>query len=285
MPNFPIVDTHVHLWNPHHFRIPWLDGNTLLNQTYELTEYAAHTRGVEIEAIVYAEVDVAPSYRVLEAQRVNAFAQHDPRIRGIIASAPLEDGEAVRSIFDALKAVGPRVKGIRRLLQGETDGGFALQPNFLAGVQALADYDFSFDICITRHQLPQAIELVRRRPRVQFILDHIANPAIKTGETEPWRSHVTELAALPNVACKVSGIATNAKAETWTPQDLHPYIEHVLASFGEDRVMFGGDWPVVLMNSSYVRWVEALDAVTIGLSDIAKRKLWNENAKRVYRLE
>lgn len=284
MPNFPIVDTHVHLWNPKHFRIPWLDGNALLNQTYELAEYNTHTQGIAIEAMVYAEVDVAPSYRLLEAQWVDALAKHDPRIQGIIASAPLEDGEAARSLLQALRDVGPLVKGIRRLLQGERDGGFALQPSFLAGVQALADYDFSFDICITRHQLPMAIALVQACPGVQFILDHIANPNIKGGEMEPWREQLAKLAALPNVACKVSGIATNATPGAWTAEELRPYVEHVLASFGQDQVMFGGDWPVVLMNSSYVRWAEALDALTTDLSDVAKRKLWAENAKRIYRL-
>jgi L-fuconolactonase len=284
MPNFPIVDTHLHLWNPQRFRMRWLDGNALLNQTYELKEYAEHTRGIQIETMVYAEVDVDPTYRVLEAQWVDALAKSDPRIRGIVASAPLEDGEAVRSVLDALKAVGPRVKGIRRLLQGEGDDRFALRPDFLAGVKALADYDFSFDICIMRRQLPMAVALVQTCPGVQFILDHIANPNIKDGEMEPWRSHITELAALPNVACKVSGIATNATAETWTAEDLQPYIEHVLTSFGEDRVMFGGDWPVVLQNSSYTRWVEALDTVTVALRDDAKRKLWAENAKRIYEL-
>ncbi len=86
------------------------------------------------------------------------------------------------------------------------------------------------------------------------------------------------------MVCKVSGVATNATPDTWTPDELRPYIAHVLESFGEDRVMFGGDWPVVLMNSSYVRWVQALDAITAGLSEAAQRKLWNENAKRVYRL-
>lgn len=284
MPNFPIVDTHVHLWNPNTFRIPWLDGNDLLNQPYELKEYAQHTAGVAIEAMVYLEVDVAPAYKVLEVAWVEALAQQDPRIRGIVASAPLEDGEPVRAVLDAMQQVGPHVKGIRRLLQGENDTSYALHPRFLAGVRALADYHFSFDICITRQQLPMALELVRQCPNVQFVLDHIANAGIKTGEMEPWRANIKAIAALPNVVCKVSGVATNATPVTWTPAELRPYIDHVLESFGEDRVMYGGDWPVVLMNSSYVRWVQALDEITAGLSDGTKRKLWNENAKRVYRL-
>lgn len=284
MPNFPIVDTHVHLWDPSRFRMRWLDGNALLNQIYELPEYVEHTRGIDIEAMVYAEVDVDPSYRLLEAQWVDSLAQTDPRIQGIIASAPLEDGDAVRSLLEALAAIGPRVKGIRRLLQGEKADDFALQPGFVTGVKALADYNLSFDICIQRHQLSQAIALVKAVPNVQFILDHIANPNIKDREMSPWREQVAELASLPNVACKVSGVVVNADRQAWTTADLKPYIDHILHSFGEDRVMFGGDWSVVLLASSYKRWVEALDEMTSSLDDAQKRKLWNQNARRVYRL-
>ncbi|MFC1464069.1 MAG: amidohydrolase family protein [Candidatus Brachytrichaceae bacterium NZ_4S206] len=284
MPNFPIVDTHVHLWNPRRFRMPWLDGIDLLDRTYELKEYAEHTQGLQIEAMVYLEVDVAPSYKLLEAQWVNGLAEAEPRLRGIVASAPLEDGDCVRSYLDALKALGPRIKGVRRLLQAESDDAFAVRPDFVRGVQALADYGFSFDICIVHRQLPAAIGLVERCPNVSFILDHIAKPDIKAGLRDPWQAHIRALAALPNVVCKISGMATEADHARWTTDDLRPYFETVFDAFGEDRVMFGGDWPVVLLASSYARWVQTVDELTSSLSDAAKRKLWTENAKRVYRL-
>ncbi len=284
MPNFPIIDTHVHLWDPRRFRIPWLDGAPPINQTYALKEYAEHTQGIAVEAMVYLEVDVAPSYRLLEAQWVNALADEEPRLRAIVPSAPLEDGDCARSYLEALKALGPRVKGVRRLLQAEPDDAFALRPDFVRGVRALADYDFSFDICIFHRQLPAVIELVRRCPEVRFILDHLGKPDIKAGLRDPWQAHIRALAALPNVVCKISGMVTEADHARWTVDDLRPYFETVYDAFGPDRVMFGGDWPVVLLASSYKRWVETVDALTQGLSEDDRRKLWAENAKRVYRL-
>ncbi len=284
MPDFPIIDTHVHLWDPRRFRIPWLDGVPQINQTYALKEYAEHTQGVTIEAMVYLEVDVAPSYRLLEAQWVNALANEEPRLRAIVPSAPLEDGDCARSYLEALKSLGPRVKGVRRLLQAEPDDAFALRPDFVRGVRALADYDFSFDICIFHRQLPAVIELVRRCPEVRFILDHLGKPDIKASLRDPWQAHIRALAALPNVVCKISGMVTEADHARWTVDDLRPYFETVYDAFGPDRVMFGGDWPVVLLASSYKRWVETVDALTQGLSEDDRRKLWAENAKRVYRL-
>jgi L-fuconolactonase len=129
------------------------------------------------------------------------------------------------------------------------------------------------------------IELVRQLPEVNFILDHIGKPAIKEGRLDPWREHITALAAQPNVVCKVSGLVTEADHTAWTADDVAPYVAHVLAAFGEDRVLFGSDWPVATLASSYRRWVETLDTLTSHLSPAARRKLWAENARRVYRLD
>ncbi len=121
MPNFPIIDTHVHLWDPAHFHIPWLSSAERINTRFLAPEYAEHTRGVQIDACVYVEVDVAPHYALLEAQYINTLARTMSKIKGIVAAAPVEYGEQARAYYAALAAIGPRIKGVRRLFQGESD--------------------------------------------------------------------------------------------------------------------------------------------------------------------
>lgn len=284
MPDFPIVDAHLHLWDPRHFRMPWLDGNELLDKRYDLAEYREHTHGVDIATMVYVQVEVAPAYALLEARWAAERAVADPRLQGIVAWAPLEDGECARSFLTALAGVDGPIKGVRRLLQDEPDPAFCLRPDFVRGVRLLPEYGFSFDICVNHHQLANAVELVRRCPETSFMLDHIGKPNIKEQVLDPWRAEIDELAALPNVMCKISGLVTEADWQRWTPDDLAPYVAHVLNAFGEDRVAFGGDWPVALQAASYPRWIETLDALTAHLTPEARRKLWGENARRFYRL-
>ena len=143
----------------------------------------------------------------------------------------------------------------------------------------------SFDICIRDHQLPVAIELVKACPEVSFILDHCGNPDIKNRNYEVWRERIVEIASLPNVAIKVSGIVVNTDIENWTVEDLRPAVEHVIASFGWDRVMFGSDWPVCTLAASYRQWFDALNFLVKDASEENKRKLFKENAVKFYRLD
>jgi L-fuconolactonase len=285
MPEIPIVDTHVHLWDRAEYPLWWVESepdSSIAAPRFSLPEYHQAIEGIDVVNMVYVEVDADPAYGLVEARWVSERAREDPRLAAIVAWAPVEHGHCVRSYLRDLVAISPLIVGVRRLLQGERDD-FALQPAFIEGVQQLPEFGLSFDICIRHRQLPAAIELARRCPKVSFILDHLGKPNIKGGELDPWREQVSDLAALPNVVCKVSGAVTEADPEGWTVDDLRPYVEHVLAAFGEDRVMFGGDWPVVLLASSWRRWVAALDALTAELSSAARRKMWAENARRVYR--
>ena len=289
MPDFPIVDTHVHLWDPTYLRLPWLDNAGILNKRYTLHEYEQATQEVEIEGMVYVEVDAAPQVVLVEAkwaaqQGVTNEKNVPNFVLGIVANAPIEFGEQVRAYLDELVQISPRIKGIRRLLQAESDNAYCLRPNFVRGVQILAEYGLSFDLGITHRQLANVTELVQRCPDVTFILDHLGKPDIKGHGLDPWRQDITALAASPNVVCKVSGAATGADLAHWSIEDLSPYILHILNAFGEDRVLFGSDWPVMLNATSYQRWITTLDTLTSDLSTAAKRKLWNENARRYYRL-
>lgn len=282
---YPIIDTHMHLWNPEHFRMSWTDGDATLNRPYTVDVYAEHTAGLPIEAMVFVECAVEPHYAFLEAQWAVACAQEDARIQGIVAACPVEFGLRARSYIEVLARLDSRIKGVRRNIQDEKDPNFCLEPDFIRGVQLLSDHSLSFDLCIRHHQLPAVTALVRHCPDTQFILDHLGKPNVKEHELDPWRDQLRELAALPNVACKLSGLVTEADLTSWDADDLVPYIAHVLAAFGEDRVIFGGDWPVILLASSYQRWVETLQMLTATLPEMAKHKLWSENGRRLYRLE
>jgi len=284
MPEVPVVDSHVHLWDPRWFRMPWLDGDPLLNRAYGPIDYRDHTHGVDVDAMVYLEVDIAPHYALLEAAWAVERAAEDPRLQAIVAHAPVEYGEQVRAYLGQLVGLGPLVKGVRRITQSESDPEFCARPEFVRGVQMLPEFGLSFDACIVHYQLPGLIELVRQCPDVSFVLDHLGKPAISTRELEPWAAHLRELASMPNVVCKISGAVTEADHAAWTVEDLKPFVLHALEVFGEDRVQFGGDWPVVLQAASYRRWVDALDELTADLTDDALKKLWSENARRVYRL-
>jgi len=279
-----IIDAHVHLWDPSRFRMSWLDGNTMLDKPYLLDDYDQHTAGIDIRGMVYMQVEVEPSYGLLEAEWVADLARSEPRLQAIIPWAPLEYGEQARAYLDALTGISPLIKGVRRLIQSESVE-FCLQPRFIHGVQLLADYDLSFDLCVQHRQLANVISLVRQCPETRFILDHIGKPAIKEYLLDPWREHITSLAVLPNVMCKMSGMVTEADMERWTAEDLRPYVDHVVASFGEDRILFGGDWPVVVQASSYRRWVDTLAVLTDQFSAGSQRRLWHDNAARFYRLQ
>lgn len=284
MPSFPIVDTHVHLWDPTSFHMPWLDEIAMLKRPYTMQEYQAQTTGLLIEAMICVEVNVLPEEALQEARWLSQQAQRDPRIQGIVASAPIGESTAIRSYIETLCAIDTRIKGVRRNIQDETMPGFCLQPAFIQDIRMLAEYDLSFDLCLIHPQLPDVIELVRQCPNTRFVLDHVGKPDIRSHALEPWREHIQELAQFPNVACKISGMVTEADHRQWTVEDIAPYLMHALIAFGEERVMFGSDWPVMLLASSYQRWVEAVDTLTAHLTAAAMRKLWSENAHRIYQL-
>src|SRR5437868_4269781 len=147
----PIIDSHVHLWDPNRFPMPWLDTVPALNHAFDVEMYREHTSNLPVVGMVYVEVGVAPAFALLEAQHVVEVARHDTRLRGIVAAAPTEYGERARSYLDALRELSPLIKGVRRNLQDEADASYCLRSDFMRGVTLLSEYDLSFDICVRHH--------------------------------------------------------------------------------------------------------------------------------------
>jgi L-fuconolactonase len=285
LPDFPIVDAHVHIYDTEKLSFPWMAGIPHLNRPHGPKDFTERTSGVAVDKMVFVEVDVAPGQYLDEARWVAEAARQDPRIQAIVASIPLEKGEGAEADIAALAKM-PLARGVRRLIQPHVaEPGWCLRPDFVKGVKLLPKYGLSFDICILHPQMGDAIELVRRCPEVSFILDHIGKPGIKAGIRDPWWGQIKALAELPNVACKISGVVTEADHKTWTYDQVAPYIERVIECFGFDRVMFGGDWPVCELATGYENWVSTLDRVLSKVPRSDLEKLYRDNAIRAYRLE
>ena len=187
MPDFRIVDSHVHFYDVERFRYPWLDNVPKLSRTSLPADFDRERGDVAIEKIVFVEVAIDRDLHLKEAAFVQGLADRDPRISGMVAHVPVEKGKAVEPDLVALKS-HKIMRGVRRLIETERDPSVALEPAFVEGVRLLAKHGLSFDLCVKHWQLVYGIELVRRCPETSFILDHIGKPDIRNGLGEPWRS-------------------------------------------------------------------------------------------------
>ncbi|MBV9975468.1 MAG: amidohydrolase family protein [Hyphomicrobiales bacterium] len=284
MPNFAIVDSHVHLYDIERFRYGWLENVPSLKRTSLLGDFDRARGPVEVDKIVFAEVAIDPGLHLEEADFIQDLADNDDRLAGMVAHAPLEKGSAVEDDLVALTK-HRALRGIRRLIETERDPSFCIEPRFLEAVRLLPKHGLSFDICVKHWALVYGLELARRCPEVTFILDHIGKPDIRHGLHEPWRSQIREMAALDNVVCKVSGVITEADHARWNKHEIKPYIAHVIDAFGFDRVMYGSDWTVSNLTHPYPAFVELLDEMLEGTSEAEKRRLYRDTAIRVYRLQ
>jgi L-fuconolactonase len=278
-----IVDSHCHFWDPARFDYAWNHGFPTLDRAFLPTNFSTASANANVRKIIFVECDCGSAQSLAEVDWVANLAKSEPRLKGIVAHAPLEKGEAVRVELQAI-AQRPLVKGIRRNLQGEREIQFCLHPNFITGVKLLAEFGFTFDLCIRHDQLRSVTKLVRNVPNVAFILDHFGKPDVRGKETEPWAADLKVLAALPNVVCKISGLTTEADWKNWQPADLIFYFETALECFGFDRLLFGGDWPMATLATTYDRWLETVQELFSFASEADLTKLFQTNAERIYRV-
>lgn len=273
-----LLDAHVHLWDPSLRRYSWLDDAPALRRAYRPAELdgGAGPTGV---IVVEAGCD-DPSG---ELDWIETLAADWPVIRAVVAHAPLEHGASVGGLL-ADFARRPLVAGVRRNVQDET-AGFMDDPDFIAGVRALAPHGLTFDACVRAHQLVELTRLVDRCPEVTFVLDHLGKPNIRHHQWEPWWHEIADLAGRPNVFAKLSGLTTEADLDLWRTSDIRPYLDHALAVFGPRRCLFGSDWPVATLATSYQRWVDLIHETIAELPAPDRDEVLAGTATRVYRLD
>jgi len=283
----PIVDTHQHLWDLDKFRLQWLEKSEKLKRNFTTRDYLEATRGLNVVKAVYMEVAVAGDQKLAEAQHVVELCKRtdNPTVAAVIGGLP--DDEGFRKYITRFKD-SPYVKGVRKGISGK---GRCLEKPFVENIRLLGELGMSFDLCMPATKLLVGAKLVDACPDTRFILDHCGNADLKVFGSKPpktpadqWRRDIAALAKRKNVVCKISGIVARATPDKWTPEDLAPIINHCLAVFGPDRVMFGSDWPVCTRAASLRQWVAALKEVVRNRDETQQRKLLHDNAVRFYGL-
>jgi len=274
-----IIDSHHHYWHYNPEEYDWIDDSMKVIRADFLPEKLEKTIG---EAKVDGVISVHARQSVEETEWLIGLAHQNPFIKGVVGWLPLcQDDIEVYLIHHSGEKI---LKGIRHVVQGEPDPDFILGSDFNRGISLLKKYSLVYDILIVERQLPNTIRFVDLHPYQPFVLDHMAKPLIGRNELSPWKENIRELAKRENVSCKLSGMVTEADYHHWTPKQLTPYFDVVLEAFGPNRLMFGSDWPVCLLSTTYTSWVDLVRKNISFLSVSEQANIMGENAVRIYDL-
>jgi L-fuconolactonase len=278
------VDAHHHLWDPDRRAYPWMDESVAAIRRpfgVEDLEAAAGPQGFEETVVVQAVSSVE------ETEELLAVAATSGRVAGVVGWVDLA-GPEVASTVATLRGRpgGQALVGVRHQVHDEPDPGWLLRDRVLAGLAAVADAGLVYDLLVRERELPAARAVAQRLPELTLVVDHLAKPRIREQAMDPWAGELAALAHRPNVACKVSGLVTEAAWDAWTPTQLVPYVRHAVDVFGPERLLFGSDWPVCLLAAGYGEVVaattEALERA--GLGPAERDAVFGANARRLYRL-
>jgi L-fuconolactonase len=280
----PRIDSHHHLWDPARRDYPWLHGLDPIERPFSVDDLAPllDASGIDGTVLVQTISDLDETREFLR------IAAETPFIRGVVGWADLRAPDLIADL-DALRANpgGEYLVGIRHKVHDEEDADWLLGEEVQRGLEVLAETGLVFDLLVRPRELPAAVTVARDFPHLRFVVDHIAKPPIATGELEPWASLIGDLAGLENVACKLSGMVTEADPDTWRPAGLLPYMRVAVEVFGPERLMFGSDWPVCLLAASYDQVLsatrEVLDELGV-LTPEADQAIFGGTAMRWYGL-
>jgi L-fuconolactonase len=275
----PTIDSHHHFWRYDPAQYGWIDESMrVIRRDFLPDDLRTATAAAGINGVI----SVQARQSLEDTRWLLSFADQHDFIRGVVGWVPLASPDVKRELEPLTKH--EKLVAVRHVVQNEPDDNFVLRDDFNAGIASLREFDLRYDILIFERHLPQTIRFIDHHPNQVFVLDHIAKPKIKTGEIEPWRRHIAELARRENVYCKVSGMVTEADPQHWTPQQLRPYFDAVLEAFTPRRLMFGSDWPVCLLGVGYAEWVDTVRGWTAELSSAERNRIFGETAAEAYHL-
>ncbi|RZA01804.1 MAG: amidohydrolase [Sphingobacteriaceae bacterium] len=273
------IDSHQHFWKFDPVRDSWIDESmSVIQKDFfpEDLEPVLKANGIDGCVIVQSDQSEAENHFQI------ANADKHEFIKGVVGWVNLSASniEERLAYFSQFK----KLKGFRHVLQGEPQRDFMLNPEFLNGISLLNKYNFTYDILVFPDQLKFAKQFAEKFPEHRFVIDHIAKPFIKDNILEGWKEDMEAIAEHKNVYCKISGMVTEAKWDSWKKNDFYPYMDVVANAFGTDRVMFGSDWPVCLVAAQYGEVLDIVKDYFSGYSDAEKEKVFGGNAIEFYSL-
>lgn len=268
-----LIDAHHHLWDLDRRPQPWLDDPALssINRTFTPGDLRSTATQPIAGRRLHSTVAVQCVPDVPETEDLLALAEQEPLIEAVVGWADLTS-PAIGDVLDRLLAGpgGAYLRSLRHLVQGETEPSWLQRPDVERGLATVRDRGLSYDVLVYSHQLGQATRLAERFPDLPQVLDHAGKPDIARGELADWRRQMRQLAAHPQVVCKVSGLITEADHDAWTTDDLRPVWDTLLTAFGPARLMFGSDWPVANLAGGWNRWAATVDEL---LTDCAENEI------------
>ncbi len=275
-----LIDAHQHFWMYTPEEYGWIDESMAAIRRNFLPQDLAP----ELDRGNFrGSVAVQARQTIEETCWLLALADRSDRVLGVVGWVDLCSPN-VRPQLTAL-AGNRKLVGVRHIVQSEPDDRFLLRPDFMRGISLLEEFDLAYDILIYAKHLPVAAEFVKQFPRQRFVLDHLAKPAIKTGEIQLWADGIRRLADFPNVCCKLSGLVTEADWQNWTEDQITPYLDIAFQAFGPARLMIGSDWPVCLVAASYTRVMDLVKSYLQGHASDIRSAVLGGNARQFWRLK